>query len=171
MIRYGIIQLSDLQFGSKHRFGSPSNIFEALAIDINFMSEKYQFMPIYLLLTGDISETAHADEFSDAENSINILARKISVDKFSILSVPGNHDINWKLAEISSEIGDKNIKYNNYNKFAFNTCNKHSIVNDDVPNRYFDHRLGIEFLILNSCEKEDHENHFGYIDSKKLVLC
>lgn len=169
MIRYGIIQLSDLQFGNKHRFGSPSNIFETLAIDINFMAEKYQFMPIYLLLTGDISETAHADEFSDAENVISILARKISIDKYSILSVPGNHDINWKLAEISSEIGDKNIKYNNYNKYARNVCNKHSLVNDDYYNRYFDHRLGIEFLFLNSCEKEDHENHFGYIDSNKLT--
>lgn len=169
MIRYGIIQLSDLQFGAKHRFGNPSNIYESLANDINYMAEKYKFTPIYLILTGDISETAHADEFSDASNTIKILARKISIDKESILSVPGNHDINWKLAEIASDIGDENIKYNNYNKFASMSCNKYSIVKNEAYNRYFDHRLGIEFLLLNSCEKEDHQNHIGYIDSKKLI--
>jgi len=169
MIRYGIIQLSDLQFGVKHRFGNPSNIYESLAIDINYMAETYKFTPIYLILTGDISETAHADEFADASNSIQILARKISIDKESILSIPGNHDINWKLAEISKDIGDENIKYNNYNKFAFDTCNKYSVVNKDVYDRFFDHRLGIEFLFLNSCEKEDHQNHIGFIDSKKLI--
>lgn len=169
MERYGIIQLSDIQFGSKHRFGNPSKIYDKIALDINNMAEKYQFMPIYLLLTGDISETGHADEFNDAENSISILARKISIDKSSILSVPGNHDINWKLAEIASEVGDPNLKYNNYNKFATTTCNKYSKVHSAYYNRYFDHRLGIEFLFLNSCEKEDHKNHIGYIDSEKLV--
>ena len=118
MIRYGIIQLSDLQFGAKHRFGNPSNIYKTIANDIIYMSEKYQFIPIYLLLTGDITENAHADEYQDAENAITNLSRKISIDKESILCVPGNHDINWKLAEISSIVGDPNLKYSNYNKFA-----------------------------------------------------
>src|SRR5665647_259819 len=169
MIRYGIIQLSDLQFGAKHRFGSPSKIYESIANDVNQMAEKYQFLPIYLLLTGDITETAHADEFLDADNVINNLARKISIDKDSVLSVPGNHDINWKLSEIASAVGDASLKYHNYNRFAENTCNKSSKINSEYYNRYFDHRLGIEFLFLNSCEKEDHESHFGYIDSKKLI--
>lgn len=169
MIRYGLIQLSDLQFGGKHRFGNPSNIYESLSNDIKYMAEKHKFTPIYLILTGDISETAHADEFLDASNTIINLARKISIDKQSILSVPGNHDINWKLAEIALDIGDKNIKYNNYNKFALDNCNKYSIVKSEIYNRYFDHRLGIEFLFLNSCEIEDHQNHIGYIDSNKLI--
>ncbi|NOU18699.1 MAG: metallophosphoesterase [Bacteroidales bacterium] len=169
MIRYGIIQLSDLQFGAKHRFGNPSKIYESIANDINFMADKFQFLPIYILLTGDITETAHADEFLDAENVINNLARKISIDKDSVLSVPGNHDINWKLAEISSDVGDVNLKYSNYNKFAYNTCNKYSRISPEFYNRFFDHRLGIEFLFINSCEKEDHLNHCGYVDSEKLV--
>lgn len=169
MIRYGIIQLSDLQFGANHRFGNPSNIYEKLAIDINYMAEKYQFIPIYLLLTGDITETAHANEFEQASLIINILSQKIFIDKESILSVPGNHDINWKLAEVASLVGDKNLKYNNYNKFAIDSCNKYSTIDTEYYNRFLDHRLGIEFLFLNSCEKEDHENHFGYVDTEKLV--
>ena len=169
MIRYGIIQLSDLQFGVNHRFGNPSNIYEKLANDINYMAEKYQFMPIYLLLTGDITETAHANEFEQASLIIKNLSQKIFIDKDSILSVPGNHDINWKLAEVASLVGDKNLKYNNYNKFAIDSCNKYSAIETEYYNRFLDHRLGIEFLFLNSCEKEDHENHFGYVDTEKLV--
>lgn len=88
MVRYGIIQLSDLQFGEKHRFGFPSKIYESIARDVQYMSEKYSFSPIYLLLTGDITETAHANEFIDAGNAIEKLANQISIDKDSILSVP-----------------------------------------------------------------------------------
>ena len=70
MSRFGLIQLSDLQYGSKHRFGTPSNVHDSLAKDILFLSEKFQFTPIYIILSGDITETGHADEFMDATNSI-----------------------------------------------------------------------------------------------------
>ena len=169
MIRYGIIQLSDLQFGYNHRFGRPSNISEKIANDVNFMAEKYKFMPIYLLLTGDITETAHNSEFEEASEEIRKLSQRISIDEDSILAIPGNHDINWKLAEVALEVGDINLKYYNYNKFANESCNKYSVIDTEFYNRLLDHRLGIEFLFLNSCEKEDHKNHFGYIDTDKLV--
>ena len=163
MIRYGIIQLSDLQFGEKHRFGKPSNIYEKIAIDVNYMADKYKFIPIYLLLTGDITETAHKSEFEEASMAIKKLTQKIFIDKNSVLAVPGNHDINWKLAEVAAEVGDTDLKYNNYNKFAYESCNKYSVIDNEFYNRFFDQRLGIEYLFLNSCEKEDHKNHFGYI--------
>lgn len=169
MIRYGLIQLSDLQFGNKHRFDFPSKIVNPLSEDILSMSERHKFIPIYLLLTGDIAETAHANEFEDASSAINRLSLKIGIDKDSILAIPGNHDINWKLSEIASQVGDPNLKYNLYNKFTENTCNKVSIVEPDEYTRFIDHRLGIMILLLNSCEKEDHENHFGYIDKEKLI--
>lgn len=169
MNRYGIIQLSDLQFGVKHRFGNPSKIHEAISRDINYLAERFHFQPIYLILTGDITETAHAKEFIEAKNSILKLALSVSIDKDSILCVPGNHDISWKLAEIASEVGDSTLKYSNFNKFVETTCNIKSLVRQDFYQRFFDHRIGLEFLFLNSCEKEDHENHFGYVDKDKLL--
>lgn len=169
MVRYGIIQLSDLQLGQKHRFGNPSNISDLIVRDVNQMAAKYQFIPMYLILSGDITETAHAKEFLEAEQITKRISNGISIDKESILSVPGNHDINWKLAEIAGEVGDPNLKYNNYNKFAKSACNKFSQVNSETYNIYFDRRLGIEFLLLNSCEKEDHNTHIGYVNKEKLV--
>ncbi|GAX59871.1 phosphohydrolase [Candidatus Scalindua japonica] len=169
MNRFGIIQLSDLQFGSKHRFGNPSNIYDALSIDINYLSEKFNFQTLYLLLTGDITETGHADEFNEAIKAIDLLSKKIAVDQRSILCVPGNHDINWKLSVVASEVGDSNLKYNNYNKFTSTICNTQSQLQSDKYERYFDHRIGVEILLLNSCEIEDHETHIGYIDKTKLL--
>ena len=145
MIRYGIIQLSDLQFGPKHRFGSPSKIHVSIAYDVAGLAEKHQFLPIYILLTGDITETAHANEFTEAGEVIQKIADRISIDQDSILCVPGNHDINWKLAEVASTVGDSNLKYNNYNKFAQNHCNKYSLVTPECYNRF-----SIIGLVLNS---------------------
>lgn len=169
MSRFALIQLSDLQFGSKHRFGTPSNIHETLGNDILYLSEKYQFTPIYIVLSGDITETGHADEFCEASDAIDNLCKMISLDKSSVLAVPGNHDINWPLSKVAEEVGDKTLKYNNYNKFAIKTCNKYSVINNNGFNKVYENRYGIEFLLMNSCELEDFENHLGYIDKVKLT--
>lgn len=169
MSRFGLIQLSDLQFGKKHRFETPSKIHEYLAHDILFLSEKYQFVPIYLILTGDITETGHADEFLDASLSIENLCNLISLDKTSVLAVPGNHDINWPLSKVANEVGDLTLKYNNYNKFVNKSCNKCSTISTNGFLKHLDNRFGIEFLFMNSCELEDHENHFGFVDKNKLI--
>lgn len=169
MTRYGLIQLSDLQFGEKHRFEFPSKIVNQLSDDILTMAEKHKFIPIYLLLTGDIAETAHSNEYEDASGVIERLSLKIGIDKDSILAIPGNHDINWTLSKIANDVGDPNLKYNLYNKFAERSCNELSIVSTDEYKRYIDHRLGIEILLINSCEVEDHERHFGFINKDKLL--
>lgn len=169
MSRFGLIQLSDLQYGAKHRFETPSKIHESLANDILFLSEKYQFIPIYIIITGDITETGHADEFFDASNSIDNLCRSISIDKSSVLAVPGNHDINWPLSKVANEVGDLTLKYNNYNKFVIKTCNKSSLISTNGFAKHIDNRYGLEFLFMNSCELEDYENHIGFVDKDKLV--
>ena len=70
MQRIGLIHLSDLQFGAKHRFGFPSNISDKLAHDIQRLAESESFFPLYLVLSGDISETSSKIEFEDAVKSI-----------------------------------------------------------------------------------------------------
>ena len=77
MNRFGIIQLSDLQFGENHRFGNPSTIAEKLLCDIKKMSGEYDFAPRYIVLSGDITERAHSEEFNDAKNVIEEIVRQI----------------------------------------------------------------------------------------------
>lgn len=171
MNRFGLIVLSDLQFGEKHRFGYPSNISQKVAFDINTLSSRYDFTPEYLLITGDIAETANKDEFDDAIIQLQQLAENISINKENILVVPGNHDISWPLSQVSTEAGDPSLKLSPYEKFL-NRLNQNnsicSVANEHYP-FIVDTRLGIEFLLLNSCENENHEVHEGYIDKNKLI--
>ena len=152
MNRYAIIQLSDLQFGEKHVFSSPSNISNMLAYDIKEMGDKYSFVPMYLLLSGDISEKSHKNEFDDAIKQIELLISNIGIDTDSVLVVPGNHDVNRKLAEVSESVGDPSIKFSNYYNFEKYFI-KHKEVGDHSSyTRVTDYRLGIEFLLLGkSC--------------------
>ncbi len=169
MDRFGLIQLSDLQFGSKHVFGLPSIIARKLAIDINEQSAKYSFSSMYILLTGDITETAHADEFIDAYNQIEILRREISVDSDCVIIIPGNHDINRKLSSVGKEVGNPNLKFQNFSDF----CNKLSgdkiSFSRNLYPKVVDHRLKLDILLLNSCEKEDENCHVGYVNADKLI--
>src|SRR3972149_5878317 len=104
--RIGIIQFSDLQFGKNHRFGYPSEIAEKLLIDIKKMSEEKNFTPIYIVLSGDITETATPEEFDDAANVIQEILNGLNIERTNILCVPGNHDVNWDLSNRSLETGD-----------------------------------------------------------------
>ncbi len=172
MNRFGLVVLSDLQFGKKHRFGYPSNISQKVAFDINLLSSRYDFTPEYLLITGDIAETANKDEFDDAIDQLEQLAERISINKKNILVVPGNHDISWHLYQVASEAGDPSLKLSPYEKFL-NRLHQNDSICSVANMRYpflVDNRLGVEFLLLNSCENEDHEIHEGYIDKEKLIL-
>ncbi|MBA7670440.1 3',5'-cyclic adenosine monophosphate phosphodiesterase CpdA [subsurface metagenome] len=168
--RFGFIQLSDLQFGENHRFGNPSTIAEKLLSDIKKMSGEYDFTPLYIVLSGDITEKAHSEEFNGAANVIEEILNGVNIDRTNILCVPGNHDVNWNLSEYSQEAGDDQLKFLPYNNFASTITNsKDCSVRDCYP-RIIDDQLdlGLEFLLLNSCEKEDRSNHNGYVSLEKL---
>ena len=97
MFIIGIIQISDLQFGSKHVFGQPSSLARRLSLDILQLSEKHRFTPVYLTISGDITETGMIDEFSEAYNQLEAVRQELLIDSHAVLYVPGNHDISWKL--------------------------------------------------------------------------
>jgi hypothetical protein len=169
MDRIGIVQLSDLQFGKKHTFGYPSIISQKLYYDISTVAEKYSFDIAYIVITGDISETAHKEEFDDAYKQIESLRSKLSIDKAAIHTIPGNHDINWELCKIADKVGDPNIKYSLYKNFDQNLTGRPNSCCDNEYLLISDNRNGIDFLHINSCEKETHIFHEGYIDEDKLL--
>jgi len=168
--RIAIIQLSDLQFGHKHTFGNPSNIADKLILDVQEMAHKHDFMPSYLVLSGDITETGHADEFKDAENVINIILKDLSIDKVNLLCVPGNHDVSRDLSKVSDVAGDTQLKFLPYNNFVENVAGRDGCLkNDCYPNiEKMISDYAVTFLLLNSCEKEDHETHEAYVSTEKV---
>ena len=169
--RIAIVQLSDLQFGDKHTFGKPSSIADKLILDVQEMAEKHHFKPSYMVLSGDITETGHADEFKDAENVINKILKDLSIDKVNLLCVPGNHDVSWDLSKVSDVAGDKQLKLLPYNNFVKNVAEADGYLKNDcypnVENTISDYTM--TFLLLNSCENEDHQTHEGYVSTKKIT--
>lgn len=174
--RFGIIQLSDLQFGENHRFNNPSSFIERLIDDIRNISGEYTFKPIYIVLSGDITEKAQQDEFKDAIEILGKLSDGLEINRMKIISVPGNHDVNWDLADDSQNTGDKQLKYYHYNSFVMNItkrkeehekCYYPRVVQDQID-LSSDKRLDLEFILLNSCEKENRSFHKGYVCQEKL---
>src|SRR5689334_21838596 len=98
MSRYALIHLSDTQFGRCHAFGSPSGLARGIAADVLYLAQKLSFSPLYLLNTGDITETGMPHEFDDAYSQMDILRSNLNIENESVLHVPGNHDMCWPLA-------------------------------------------------------------------------
>jgi predicted MPP superfamily phosphohydrolase len=126
--RYGIIQLSDIQFGRKHRFANPSDFVDKLIDDINKVSQEHNFRSKYIVLSGDITETGNAKEFSRAASILGTLSDRLGVERKNILCVPGNHDVNWKLAENNKDSNknyDEQLKFEPYFKFVRTLTKNH----------------------------------------------
>lgn len=168
MKRIGIIQISDTQFGDKHVFGNPSRIASKLTFDITELSKKHVFVPLSIVIAGDIAETAHNNEFDQGLSTIKTIASDLAVDENMIFVTPGNHDINWKLSEVSDNIGDPNIKLQPFAKMLNNLTKNYNFDNSQYPIIH-DHRFGITYLLIDSCEKESHLNHTGYVEVDKLL--
>jgi hypothetical protein len=77
--------------------------------------------------------------------------------------------VNWDLAEVSSKVGDPYLKFNNYRNFISSLTNKQIRFDGESYPTIVDSRLGLSFLLLNSCEKEDKNCHSGYINIDKLL--
>lgn len=169
MDRFGIVHLADTQFGTKHYFGSPSRLARALGDDVQVLSDRHLFTPLYILISGDITETGHFDEFKDALTQLQVLGRHLSIDQGSLLCVPGNHDISWPLAKVARETGNVALKYGNYNDFVRQLTGSSKLAVSTTYPIVNDHRFGLKFLLLSSAERETDACHDGFVDEARLI--
>ncbi|MHB9070459.1 MAG: metallophosphoesterase family protein [Sedimentisphaerales bacterium] len=175
--RYGIIQLSDLQFGEKHRFENSSDFINKLQYDVRTMSTEYNFKPLYIVLSGDITEKARENEFQKAAEVLGKFADDLGIERIKILPIPGNHDVDQDLADKSKNINDDQLKFQPYNSFVSTItksteCSLPKIINNrldiGISSGEKSEYIEIEFLLLNSCEREDSSCHDGYVCQEKL---
>jgi len=148
-----LLHLSDLHFGEQldspcHDILCTKNGATKLA-DIFY--EQYMEcnesvpMPSAIVITGDLTSTAESGEFDYAEKFINKLLDKFSIDKTSLLIVPGNHDVSW-----SSDNLDRPEKYS-----AFGHFYKRLFGNEW-------HYLSPQFIELELSSGEDKGVIFGF---------
>lgn len=172
MNRIGLIQLSDLQFGEKHVFGFPSNISQRLIVDITSLAHRHSFVPSYLLVSGDVAETGNGGEFLDGVKEISRIAQGVSIDRTSVLVIPGNHDVNWEMSKIEESVGAPGLRLRNFYDFRENFGPKMKEVSAEGKPLFpylIDGRNGLIILMIDSCPRESHENHEGFVDESVLL--
>lgn len=89
-----ILHLSDLQFGTTDN----ARIWYAqLAEDLRYELNCSRLDA--LILSGDIASQSTPDEYAAAQLFISRLCQEFQLEPQQIVIVPGNHDLNWELAE------------------------------------------------------------------------
>jgi hypothetical protein len=99
-----LLHLSDLHFGAYSRFVDqmPDNLAAALTRTAErarkdfFSASQFDL----LLVTGDLAETAHPDEFDQAGQFLAHLSDHLGLERRKVVFVPGNHDVSWPACEI-----------------------------------------------------------------------
>lgn len=84
------------------------------------IKEEYKESEFYLLVSGDIADSAEKAEYEAANSYLNTIIKALDIDRKSILLVPGNHDVNRYDCQVQSRSKDI-IAYDctdKYNRFA-----------------------------------------------------
>lgn len=176
-----IVHLSDIHFGSKHRFNPPISasgdspkeenyptLLSKLAEDLD---GEHPDWPVIVCITGDLVETAVVEEFQQAENLVRDLSNTLLLGKVrgadSIFLVPGNHDVRFD----SSDIGLRWQQWTDFNNRITGESVRRENPWDFVKLHDRVEDLGAVVLCLNSaiyCEKDQPDVQRGRIDTKQL---
>ncbi|MBQ8804690.1 MAG: hypothetical protein IJZ53_13765 [Tyzzerella sp.] len=149
----------------------------------NFLLELQKNQKIkfkYLVVTGDIADTARKMEYEDFEEILKGLCNRLEIGIENILLVPGNHDIDR--AKLTTYCDDNrisgndapnlyDIKLGNFKEFYKKILdNKNLEVSNALLDYIYIDEIDTYIVGLNSLAKEGHldEHHVGYIDIKKL---
>jgi len=191
-----ILHLSDIQYGRHHvdKSSRPplypgndySNQFVKLCDDLKSLSEigiKIDF----IVVSGDLTETGSIDEFLLVEKFLEDLIRYLSLEKRSVIIVPGNHDVNRILcksarlhAEAYQEVFNPPYfaKFNFYKQF-FDKFYSPVMSPPGIPRlEFIPEKLFVNFYIpdnnlifcgLNSCiDESELDPHYGNITNDQL---
>ena len=89
-----ILHLSDIHLGTTDQ---AKNYFAQLSTDLN-QNLKVQKLS-YLVLSGDIANNSNVEEYDAAYYFVDQLVSRYGLKLDRVITVPGNHDLNWDLSE------------------------------------------------------------------------
>lgn len=89
-----VLHLSDLHFGSE---ADATNWYSQLVDDLH--NDLICTRLDGVILSGDITNTASAEEFGAAATFVSKLAQEFGLGPEQLVLVPGNHDLNWQAAK------------------------------------------------------------------------
>jgi predicted MPP superfamily phosphohydrolase len=92
------IHLSDLHFGhGDDASGDQNVVMEGILRDVSLIKQTGR-RPDYIFVTGDIASSAIQEEYAAAAEWLDRLLETVGLEHERLLLVPGNHDVNRKIA-------------------------------------------------------------------------
>ena len=91
-----ILHLSDIHLGTTDQ---AKNYFTQLATDLTQNLKVKQLN--YLVLSGDIANYSTVEEYDAAYEMVDKLVKRYGLNPDRVITVPGNHDLNWDLSKKS----------------------------------------------------------------------
>ncbi len=194
-----IVHISDLHFGSKttgdgpavdmHRFSDGlhnQSLWKHIAAEIRaLLNEGRSPESVIIVISGDIAYEASADEYAKAREFFQRILDDSGVPKSNLVLVPGNHDINWKAADVDCSRrfddyltllldiygdGDLEAQLRQIHPYLAWDYKVNTARPDpgDILGLY--HYPGLNLFVagLNSCIYEDQQHHFGVVGKKQL---
>jgi len=188
-----LLHLSDIHFGpintpegstNSHRY-NPSDYLKSLEDYLvkDFYSPQKHFnigdSRLYLVVTGDITNTAATNEFDRAREFLKAICKKLNIPKKRVIICPGNHDVDWNIAKV-----DKTKRLDNYVAFLERFYGKElfseicpAFKNLEYGESLAPHHItsyqtfaedNLLFLSLNSCMYETSEYHYGFVGNQQF---
>ena len=125
----------------------------------------------YLLIPGDMTESAHPEEVSLASKALIKIREKLEVPEANMIYVPGNHDVDWDILDSRDSTRTRwRHRYMalNESQFVFDSINKRGIASGDLlQNNYFNVWEYKDFIVLGynsaSTDKKGEKVHHGDI--------
>jgi hypothetical protein len=148
---------------------------------IDSIKKGFSETEFYLMVTGDISDSAKKSEFKEASKILTEFTNSLSIDKSKTLLLPGDHDVNRNDCTIAFEnsVGEYKIafefhkeKFEKFTEFYNNFYSKERIEfnAENAICRKIDLTPDSIIIGLNSNFRIGAESGKGYIDIEKLKL-
>ncbi len=188
-----LVHLSDIHFGKHavdlaemHRFAANGKLRSSKKLADHIVDECGPAIGdpsrAFVIVSGDLGYQATDDEYAEVKGSLEAIIERLAIDKSHVVLVPGNHDVNWKLAGYKSEhrfdpfLGFVSTFYGDqFRQFYPSVTGDLTFLRvRPAPHQIFSiHRfdkLGIVFVGFNSCVVEDQNKHYGAIGQDQLDL-
>jgi HipA-like protein len=179
-----ILHLSDLQFGRAHRFGNDQGtLLERVSADVARMKASEDALAVDLVvLSGDLAEWGLATEFAQVRDFAEGLAKILRLERRRVVLLPGNHDVNRKLAEAyfaACEGNEQKPKRPFWPKLepfaamfrAFYAGSSEPAFTEEQPWTLYEYpELRVLVAALNSTIADSHkaEHHLGFAGEEQL---
>lgn len=178
-----ILHVSDTQFGRYHRFNEHDSLAASLIRDVTKLRADGHIPPVDLMiLSGDLAEQAAAEEFEQARHFVDQLCSALGLGLDHVVTVPGNHDVNWYSSEIAFLQWRKDHgrdatppppyaqKWDEYRKFATGLHGPAAFTEEQPYRLHRFDDLRVAVAALNSTIHESHrdEDHYGWCGEEQL---